>query len=121
MKKILVVDDNIDVIYSVVQGLKSITDKFVCSEAKSGKEALEMMNKDTFDLVLLDIMMPGMDGWTVAASIKGNSKLKKTPIVFLTAKTDGLSKGMGSLTAEDYIEKPFKLPDLLKRIEKVTG
>ena len=118
MKKILIVDDNPDVIFSVCDGLKSLTNDFEFLEANSGKEAIELLKKETPDLILLDIMMPDMDGWGVAATIKGYSKTKKIPIIFLTAKTDDLSKGMGSLTAEDYIEKPFDLSDIENRLRK---
>ena len=121
MNKILVVDDNPDIIFSVTDGLKSITSDYEFVEATSGQKALEALKKEKIDLILLDIMMPGMDGWEVAASIKEDSKTKNIPIIFLTAKSDDLSKGMGSLTSEDYITKPFKIPELEKRISKVLS
>jgi DNA-binding response OmpR family regulator len=68
------------------------------------------------DVILMDIMMPEMDGWDVVAKMKTNKDLSKIPIIYLTGKTDDLSKGMGSLTSEDYIEKPFDPQDLRSRI-----
>lgn len=119
MKRILVVDDNDDVRFSVIDGLKSLSKDFEFVEASSGKEAMKKADKEKIDLILLDIMMPGMDGWNVAAEMKAGNSTKKIPIIFLTAKTDDLSKGMSTLIAEDYVEKPFNLKELLKRINAV--
>ncbi len=117
-KKILIVDDNPDLRYSVIEGMKAISD-ISFGEAEDGKKALSMLKKDDYDAVLLDIMMPEMDGWEVAAKMKSDPKIKNVPIIFLTAKTDDFSKGMGKITAEDYIEKPFEINDLKKRIDKI--
>jgi DNA-binding response OmpR family regulator len=71
------------------------------------------------DLILLDIMMPGMNGWDVAARIKENDRWSNVPIVFLTAVGDDMSAGIGRLASEDYIVKPFdimKLKECIKRI-----
>ena len=115
--KILIVDDDSDVIFSVVEGLKSITKNYEFTQVLGGKEAIKKIKSQVFDVVLLDIMMPDVDGWTVAAAIKENKNAAETKIIFLTAKTDDMSKGMGSLTAQDYIIKPFELNDLKKRID----
>jgi DNA-binding response OmpR family regulator len=64
-------------------------------------------------------MMPGMNGWDVAAKIKENPKWSTIPIVFLTAKGDTMSIGMGHLASDDYVVKPFDIVDLKNRIEKV--
>ena len=118
-KTILVVDDNHDLIYSVSEGLMSVSKNYKVVGAEGGKQCLDFLKNQTPDLILLDIMMPGMDGWDVCAKIKANKKTEKIPIVFLTAKTDPISKGMGGLASEDYIEKPFDIMDLKKRIERV--
>ena len=117
--KILVVDDNPDIVFSVKASLEDAGHNYNVIGANSGKECLKILKKLRPDLVLLDIMMPEMDGWAVAAAIKSDPKLKGIPIIFLTAKTDDLSKGMGSLTAADYIEKPFDAADLDRRIQAV--
>ena len=71
------------------------------------------------DLILLDIMMPDVSGWDVAAKIKENPKWSSIPIVFLTAKGDTMSIGMGGMASEDYIVKPFDVKDLIVRVNKV--
>lgn len=120
-KLILVVDDNRDLIYSVKEGLISLSKNYEVIGAESGKECLELLKKQRPDLILLDIMMPGMDGWDVCAKIKSDKKIETIPIVFLTAKTDPISKSMGRLASEDYIEKPFDIKDLRKRIDTVIN
>lgn len=119
-KKIIVVDDNADVIYSVKTGLKSVSSDYEITGANSGKECLELLKSQAPDIILLDIMMPGMDGWDVCAKIKSNKKTESIPIVFLTAKTDPISKGMGRLASADYIEKPFDVKDLKERIDSIV-
>ena len=120
-KLILVVDDNKDVIYSVKEGLMSISKdyEYEITGADSGKKCLDMIKTKMPDIILLDIMMPGMDGWDVCAKIKASKKTQNIPIVFLTAKTDQISKSMGRLASEDYVEKPFNIKDLKKRIDSV--
>ena len=65
--------------------------------------------------------MPEISGWDVAAKIKENPKWTKIPIVFLTAKGDTMSIGMGGVAAEDYIVKPFDIKDLKRRVERVLN
>lgn len=120
-KTILLVDDNSDLIYSVKTGLETISKNYEVIGVGSGRACLEFLKKDKPDLILLDIMMPGMDGWDVCAKIKSNKKTENIPIVFLTAKTDPISKGMGRLASADYIEKPIEIKDLKKRIDTVIS
>ena len=117
--KIMAVDDNEDVLFSIKEGLKAISDYDIIP-INSAKEFLERLKEGDFpDLLLLDIMMPEMDGWELTAKLKRNVEWKDIPIIFLTAKTDDLSKGLGSLTSEDYVEKPFEISDLKDRIDTV--
>lgn len=119
-KKIMVVDDDPDMIYTVTQGLEYLAGNYEFLEAGSGLDCIKLLEKgEKPDLILLDIMMPGMDGWEVATKLKANPSWKKIPLVFLTAKTDNMSKGMGSLASEAYICKPFDIPELKKRIDKI--
>lgn len=119
MKKLLIVDDNDDLRYSIKRILcDSILDLEIY-EAKDGKECLDHLKNDSFDLILLDIMMPVMDGWTTAAHIRDNEKTQGISIIFMTAQTDSVSKEIGLITAKDYIEKPFDNEDFIKRINKV--
>lgn len=118
-KKIMIVDDEEDIRVSVGQVLE--VSGFKVIKAQNGHECLEKLERTIPDLLILDIMMPNMSGWDVAARIKENPKWSDIPIVFLTAKGDEMSIGMGGLASEDYIVKPFDIMDLKKRVEKVLG
>lgn len=71
------------------------------------------------DLILLDIMMPGMSGWMLSDRLRENSLWKNIPVVFLTSRTDERAKKASSSVCEDYIEKPFDIKNLQKRINKI--
>jgi len=116
-RKIMVVDDNPDVLFSVKNGLEDIDSNFQIQGVESGEKCLEILETEAPDLILLDIMMPGMSGWKTFDKIKENSKWKGIPVVFLTARTDRVAKNAGGFLAEDYIEKPFNLGDLHQRIK----
>jgi CheY-like chemotaxis protein len=121
VKTILVVDDYTDIVVSVKQVLEDPTGEYRVIGADSGEKCLQILQQEASlpDLILLDIMMPGMSGWDVAARIKQNDRWRSVPIVFLTAKGDEMSVGIGHLASEDYIVKPFdimKLKDCVKRI-----
>ena len=112
--KILLVDDdakNLQVAMNILKNYNVIY-------AQSGEKALELLDKNDFDLILLDIIMPLMDGYHVCSKIKENEKTKNIPIVFLTVKDDekDIVKGF-DLGAVDYIVKPFYSEVLLKRVE----
>ena len=121
VKKIFVVDDNPDVIFSVKSGLEALSEDYEIQGANSGEKCLEMLETNTPDLILLDIMMPGMSGWKTFDKIKENESWKEIPIVFLTARTDRVAKNAGGFLGEDYVEKPFEINDLKVRIEKHLG
>jgi len=116
-KKILVVDDDPD----IVELTKTILelDGFEVITASGGGKCLQILESEEVDLVLLDIMMPEISGWDVAAKIKENPKWKTIPIIFLTAKGDTMSVGMGGLAADDYIVKPFNIEDLKNRVNRI--
>ena len=88
------------------------------SFATSGQQAIEMAFKNSIDLILLDIMMPGMDGYEVCRQLKGEARTRHIPIIFITAKTEkedivqGLDAG-----AVDYVTKPFNAAELSARIQ----
>ncbi len=120
MKTIMVVDDNPDVINSVKIGLEDSTQEYRILGAENGQKCLELLqNNITPDIILLDIMMPQMTGWEVFDRIKKDPSLSDIPIIFLTARTDRTAKNAGSFLGDDYIEKPFDINDLKKRIEIV--
>lgn len=114
-KTIMIVDDEedtVDLLKLIVEseGYKTIT-------AYNGSEALEKMSQEP-DLILLDIMMPGMDGWEVLRRIKEEYN---TPVAMLTAKSQNIDRmiGLHLLKADDYITKPFGKKQILEKIEKL--
>lgn len=112
---ILIVDD----IPSNIRLMVTILDKhgYSVSYAQSGEDALSLCNKVTFDLVLLDVMMPGMDGFEVCTELYKMESYRNTPIIFLTARTDQDSIIRGfEIGGVDYVTKPFNEQELLVRI-----
>ncbi|MBN1860201.1 MAG: response regulator [Candidatus Thermoplasmatota archaeon] len=119
-KTILIVDDYADILVSVKQVLESISDKYHVIGVDSGEKCLQILQENQLpDLILLDIMMPGMSGWDVAARIKEDDRWRDIPIVFLSAKGDDMSTGIGHLTSEDYIVKPFDIMKLKECIDRI--
>jgi len=113
---ILIVDDVLDNIQVAMNILKE--DSYNFSFAQSGEEALKLMHKNNFDLILLDIMMPGIDGYKVCKMMKEDPRLSDIPVIFLTAKADMDSMTMGfEVGALDYITKPFHANELLARVK----
>ncbi|MCK5258624.1 MAG: response regulator, partial [Thermoplasmatales archaeon] len=86
----------------------------------SGRECFELLKKGQIpDLILLDVMMPKMNGWDVFTKLKETPEWRGISVVFLTAKIDPYSKGFGTLLANDFIEKPFEISNLKERIDNV--
>jgi len=120
VKEIMIVDDDPGVIYTVKHGLESLDEDYKIITLSSGEECLDFLKKNKLpDLILLDIMMPGMTGWETYQKIREDTTNEHLPVVFLTARTDRIAKNAGEFLAEDYIEKPFKVPDLKARIDKI--
>lgn len=111
--KVLLVDDEKRMLDLVSLYLRP--HDYACTKADSGKLALDLLEKETFDLVLLDIMMPDMDGWEVCREIRKSSNV---PIIMLTAREqqEDIVKGL-RLGADDYMTKPFGEEELLARME----
>lgn len=112
--KVLIVDDaeeNVDILLEV------LGDDYDISVAMDGETALENIEMEIPDIILLDIMMPGMDGYEVCRRIKANKAIAEIPIIFLTAMTDVNSKAKGfELGAVDYITKPFEVFEVITRV-----
>ncbi|MBU0567668.1 response regulator [bacterium] len=118
-KKILVVDDNVD----MVDLLKSILEMegYDVIEAFDGQEALDKSKQQQPDFILLDIMMPIMDGWETCRRLKGCRKTSQIPVTILTARVNPEDREKASrLGADDYLTKPFDPDELLNRIKKVV-
>ena len=88
--------------------------------ANDGLEALKILMNKTFDLILLDVMMPNMDGWDTLKAIRNNKKTQYIPVIMITAISEDQKVVSGlKIGADDYIVKPFILPNLLARVEAV--
>jgi len=89
--------------------------------ANGGKEGLEVIRKEHPDLILLDLMMPDMDGWEVYQQMKADEATKDTPVIIVTAKAQSIDKVLGLHIAkvDDYISKPFSPQELLTSINNV--
>lgn len=118
-KHILIVDDVTTNLKCLGEILK---DKYSLSMAKSGEQALTMIKKVHPDLILLDVKMPGMDGYETLLRIKENPDYKHVPVVFLTADSDNESESKGlSMGAADYIKKPYEPEDMILRLDNVLS
>ena len=119
-EKILAVDDEVDILQLIEMTL--ISDGFEVITASNGIEALEKARIHMPDLILLDLMMPEMDGFEVIENLKQAPEMRDIPVVMLTARAqaheriEGLSAG-----ADDYIVKPFELEELRLRIESILA
>lgn len=119
MSQILVVDDEPDLCELVEVTLKR--KKYSVSAACSGEKALEMLEDETPDLILLDVGLPGLNGWEVLKEMAGRSTIEKVPVAMFTGEkltlTEILRKDIENLVG--YIEKPFNSSDLLSTVEKI--
>ena len=121
MKKILLVDDEQDILTSVRKFLENLDYKV--KTALRGKTALNMLKKDKYDLVLLDILMPEMSGKIVLEKIRADPELKDQKVAFLTVvrlNAEG-KKIVKNLKPVDYINKPIDTEDLKRRLKKILG
>lgn len=91
--------------------------------ANGGVEGLEIVKTEKPDIILLDLMMPDMDGWEVYQQIKADENLREIPVVVVTAKAQSIDKVLGLHIAkvDDYITKPFGPQELLESVEKILG
>ena len=94
---------------------------FEVKGANGGKEGLKMIKDDKPDLILLDLMMPDMDGWEVYQQLKADETTRDIPVIVVTAKAQSIDRVLGLHIAkvDDYIAKPFSPAELLNSVEKV--
>ena len=115
MAHILIVEDEENIARMIAATLEMAG--YTCQRCGDGAQAVELAQPGVFDLVLLDIMLPGMDGWTICRKIRETSKV---PIIMLTAKGELEDKVNGlELGADDYITKPFEMKEVLARVHAV--
>ncbi len=120
MKKILLIEDDTFLVDIYVTKLEE--NDFKVDAARTGEEGIEMMKKNSFDLVLLDISLPGMDGWDVLEKIRENGGMKKVKVLILSNMDDGNRKRLEDLDAEKYLMKINHTPDeVVQEIKKIFG
>ena len=120
MKKILIADDCPEVVELVRVILEGENYKII--DASNGKETLEKTKLEKPDLVLLDIVMPKMDGFEVCSKLKKDPQTKEIPIIMLTGKGQEADKEKSrEVGASDYITKPFSLSSLLIKIKEILA
>jgi len=119
-QKILVVDDEPEAVELVEFNLKQAG--YAVSTATDGVEALKKARSQTPDMILLDVMLPEMDGFEICKTLRLEAATSKTPILMLTAKAAEIDRVLGlELGADDYLTKPFSPRELLLRIKKILA
>jgi two-component system, OmpR family, alkaline phosphatase synthesis response regulator PhoP len=118
MKKILIADDEHKILMSLEYSFRKIGyEVFI---ARDGTEVLDLLQTITPDVILLDIMMPNLDGYSTLSEIKMMEGLAKTKVIFLSAKTNAkdIEKGL-ELGADAYVTKPYSIKKLIQQIEEM--
>lgn len=120
MKKVLIIEDKLEIIHGITDLL--IENSYEVYSSQFSEEGIGIAREKEPDLIISDIMMPGMDGFRVFENLKLYDETKNIPVVFLSASADKkqIEKGMDA-GAKDYIIKPYKLDDFLNRIRKALG
>lgn len=118
LKKILIVDDN-DLNITILEGI--LEKKYEIHVSQNGRDAIASVEKKDFDMIILDIMMPDMDGVEVCKMIKKNRDKKDIPILFLSAAANDQNLRRSALNAGavDFINKPFKADYMIERIDSI--
>jgi DNA-binding response OmpR family regulator len=115
-KKILVVDDEVDLVETVRFPLEM--EGFDVLVSYNGEDALSQARKEKPDLIILDLMLPKLDGYKVCRLLKFDERYKHIPILMLTAKTQEKDKILGKETgADEYITKPFEMDYLMEKVK----
>ena len=119
-KKILLVDDEKDLVETVSFRLKAFGYEVI--PAYDGKEALEKAKKEKPDLIILDLMLPKIDGYKVCRMLKFDEKYKNIPVIMFTARAQESDKELGlQVGADEYITKPFDAKVLLEKIKDLLN
>jgi len=120
-QRILAVDDEEDIRKLIALVLETAGYEVV--QAEDGLAALKELEGETFDLVILDIMMPKMDGWEVCRHIKSQDRTQYTPVLILTVRSQPLDRviGLEVVHADEYLNKPFEHRELLDAVERLIA
>ena len=117
MKKILIVDDEQDIVESLKFVLE--TADYTCYCAYNGEDGLRLAKELVPDLIILDVMMPKINGYKISRLLKFDKKYKDIPILMVTARSQEEDKLIGEETgADEYITKPFEMEDVVNRVNK---
>ncbi|AFK06107.1 MULTISPECIES: response regulator transcription factor [Mesotoga] len=117
-KSILVVDDEPSIVELLTFNLKK--EGYEVLKAYDAEEALKIAEDNETDMFIVDIMLPGMDGFELVRNLRATEKFRQTPVIFLSAKSEEFDKVLGlELGADDYITKPFSVREVLARIRAV--
>lgn len=117
MKKILIVDDEQDIVESLKFVLEN--NNYTCYCAYNGEDGLQLARELMPDLIILDVMMPRINGYKISRLLKFDKKYKDIPILMVTARSQEEDKLIGEETgADEYITKPFELDDVVNTIKK---
>ena len=117
-KHIFVVDDEADIVELVSYNLKK--EGFIVDSAPDGEAALKKIRKGRYDLIILDLMLPGLQGMEICRILRNDPKTTSLPIILLTAKGEEVDKILGlEMGADDYITKPFSPRELVARVKAV--
>ncbi len=120
MKKILIVDDEADIIEILQFVLESRG--YECITATDGEEGLRLARESNPDLIILDVMMPKINGYKISRLLKYDSKYKDIPILMITARSQEEDKLIGEETgADEYITKPFQVDYVVEKVESYLG
>ncbi len=117
-KKILIVEDDKNISKLIQYNLEKAG--FICIQKFTGEDALDFLDKESVDLVILDIMLSGMDGFEVCKELKQNPNTSFIPVLILTAKSEEIDRVLGfELGADDYVVKPFSTRELILRVKSI--
>jgi DNA-binding response OmpR family regulator len=117
-RRILVIDDEPDILSFVSMVLTDAG--YAVEVSRDARSGIDLMRQQIFDLVLLDIMLPDVDGWEIMKAMRADENLKKIPVAMLTARVDAHDKVIGlKQGAVDYICKPFTADQLLARVNEI--
>lgn len=120
MPKILVIEDELNIQKLVKANLTA--GGYQVLVAANGEEGLRLAQAEYPNLILLDLMMPGMSGWDVLMVLKTNQKLRKIPVIIMTAAVpEGEEYKIRSMRAAGYLVKPFSIDELLRQVKQVLG
>lgn len=117
-KHILVIDDESDIRELLTYNLKK--EGFIIDTASDGETALATIRKHSFDLIILDLMLPGIQGIELCKILRNDPKTSKIPVIMLTAKSEEVDRILGlEIGADDYITKPFSPRELIARVKAI--